>query len=83
MSRIPRIPAQLAGCALVGAIALVTAWTWLRLSGQRTLSGAAIVTCMLISVAAALAVEATARRVRRGRPRRAHARPNPDTRKAA
>lgn len=78
MLRIPRIPtAELAGCALVGAIALAAAYTWLAVTGQRTLSAAAIVACTLISVAIALAVEHAIRRVRRDRPRRAHARPNP------
>lgn len=79
----PRIPEHLAGCALVGAIALGTAYGWLAWAGQDALSVPAIVACTLISVAVALAVEAVARRVRRGRPRRAHARmPRPFARSA-
>lgn len=78
----PRIPPILAQCALVGAIALTAAWTWLRLTGSRTLSPGAILACTVVSVAVALAVEAVALRTHRGRLRRAHARPHPKTRKA-
>jgi predicted Co/Zn/Cd cation transporter (cation efflux family) len=70
-----RIPPLLAGSILVGAIALATAWTWLHLTGARTLSPGAVIACTAVSVAVALALEHAARRVRRGRPRRAHARP--------
>ncbi len=71
----PRIPPLLAGCILVGAIAATVAGIWLYANGARSLSAAAIVACTAISVVIALAVESAARRIHRGRPRRAHARP--------
>jgi hypothetical protein len=73
----PRIPPLLAGCILVAAIAAATAGIWLYVRGARSLSPAAIVACTVISVVLALAVEAAVRHVRRGRPRRAHARTTP------
>lgn len=72
-----RIPTTLAECVLVAVIAAGTAWAWLYTTGQRTLTVAAIVTCTVISVVVALVVEAAIRRLRRGQPRRAHARPVP------
>ncbi|MFF7795591.1 hypothetical protein [Streptomyces sp. NPDC007991] len=78
------IPPILAQCALVSAIACGTAWAWLHLTGSRTLTPGAILACTAVSVALALAVEAAVQRTRRGRPRRAHARPHPSkNRKAA
>lgn len=72
-----RIPTPLAQCALVAGIAAGTAWAWLYATGQHTLTAGAVIACTLISVAVALALEAAVRWVRRGRPRRAHARPTP------
>jgi uncharacterized protein YybS (DUF2232 family) len=78
------IPPLLASSVLVGAIACGTAWAWLTLTQARILSPGAVIVCTAISVAVALAVEHAARLVRRGRPRRAHARPAPSkTRKTA
>lgn len=79
----PRIPPLLVGCALTGVISVATAWAWLALTGSRTLSPGAIVICAVASVTVALVVEHAMRALRRGRPRRAHARPTPKTRKAA
>lgn len=70
-----RIPAPLTECALVAAIAAGTAWAWMYTTGSRTLTAGAVVVCTLASVVLALGVEAALRQVRRGRPRRAHARP--------
>ncbi|MFF9287563.1 hypothetical protein [Streptomyces griseosporeus] len=78
-----RIPPLLIQCALVGAVALTTAVAWLRLTGSRALSPAAVIVCTVIAVVVSLAVEHLVRLVRRGRPRRAHARPHPKTRKEA
>lgn len=72
-----RIPTPLAECALVAVIAAGTAWAWLYATGQRTFTVGSAVACALISVVVALVVEAAIRRVRRGRPRRAHARTTP------
>jgi len=72
--RTPRMPAWLAECRLIAAIAVVTAWAWMYLTGQYTLTVGAVITCTVISVTVCLAVEAAVRHVRRGRPRRAHAR---------
>lgn len=63
-------------CVLVGGIACATAWGWLTLTEARALSPGAVIVCTLISVALALIVEAAVHRARRGRPRRAHARPH-------
>ncbi|MEW2402194.1 hypothetical protein [Streptomyces sp. NPDC046862] len=79
----PRISPLLASIALIAVTALATAWAWLTLTGSRVLTPGAVVACTVLSVALALLVEHAARRMRRGRPRRAHARPNPKTRKAA
>jgi cytochrome bd-type quinol oxidase subunit 1 len=65
-----------AQCVLIAVIALATAWTWLHATGQPALTRASVVACTAISVALALVVDAAARRVVRGRPRRAHARTN-------
>jgi len=73
----PRIPPFLAQAVLVGALAVGTAWAWLHLTGATHLTPGAVLACTFLSVAAALLVEAGVRRVRRGRPRRAHARPRP------
>jgi hypothetical protein len=78
---VQRIPPLLAQSALVGGIALGTAWAWIRLTDSGTLSPGAVIVCTAISVALALAVEAAIEAVRRGRPRRTHARPRPTTRK--
>lgn len=69
-----RVPPLLAECVLVGAIALTTACTWMLLAGTRTLSVNAVILCTLASVALAFAVEAIVKTIRRGLPRRAHAR---------
>lgn len=72
----------LAQCVLVGAIALGTAWAWIRLTDSGTLSPGAVIVCTAISVALALAAESAIGAVRRGQPRRAHARTTPtNTRK--
>ncbi|WP_157865104.1 hypothetical protein [Streptomyces prasinopilosus] len=73
----PRIPPLLAQAVLVGCTALATAWAWLTLTRARVLSPGAVIVCTVIAVTLALAVEAGVRRIRHGRPRRAHARPNP------
>lgn len=73
----PRTPPLLAQAVLVGAIAVGTAWTWLHSTGAHHLSAGAVLACTFISVTVALLVEAGVRRVRRGRPRRAHARTRP------
>jgi len=70
-----RIPPLLAQCVLVGGIAVGTAWGWLTLTATRRLSPGAVIVCTFIAVLLALAVEAGVERVRRGRRRRAHARP--------
>jgi hypothetical protein len=80
---VQRIPPLLAQCALVGGIALGTAWAWIHLTDSGTLSPGAVIVCTAISVALALAVEAAVEAVRRGRPRRAHARPQPENRETA
>jgi hypothetical protein len=81
---VQRIPPLLAQCALVGAIALGTAWAWIYLTNSGTLTPGAVIVCTAISVALALAAEAVIEAVRRGRPRRAHARTQPSKpRKAA
>lgn len=72
-----RIPTPLAQCALVAGIAAGTAWAWLYATGQHTFTLDAAIVCAFIAVVVALVVEAAIRRVRRGRPRRAHARPTP------
>jgi hypothetical protein len=64
----------LAQCALVGGIASATAWAWIRLTDSGTLAPGAVIVCTAISVALAFAAEAAIGAVRRGRPRRAHAR---------
>jgi hypothetical protein len=69
-----RIPPLLAQSVLVGGIALGTAWAWIRLTDSGTLSPGAVIVCTAIWVALALAAEAAIDAVRRGRPRRAHAR---------
>lgn len=81
----PRIPALLADCLLVGVIACATAWTWLHLTGARSLTMGAVIACTLVSVAVSLALEEAAKRVRRRRrPHRTHARPaNPAPRRPA
>lgn len=74
----------LAQCALVGGIAAITAYVWLHATGTRTFTVTGLFSCVAISVLAALFVEAIVARVRRGRLRRAHARPRPTKpRKAA
>jgi len=78
-----RIPPLLIDCAITGGIAIGAAVTWMTATGQHTLSVAAIVACTLISVVLALAADHIARRIRRSQPRRAHARPDTKTRKAA
>ncbi|AKZ60753.1 exported protein of unknown function (plasmid) [Streptomyces ambofaciens ATCC 23877] len=75
-----RIPPLLAQAVLVGGIALGTAFGWLTLTESRALSPGAVIVCTLISVALALVVETAVHRARRGRPRRAHARPHPTER---
>ncbi|MFJ4473287.1 hypothetical protein ACIP2X_38135 [Streptomyces sp. NPDC089424] len=70
-----RIPPIVAGCIAVGLIALATAWAWLAVTGSPHLTPPAVVACTVIAVAAHFALEALVRHVRRGRPRRAHARP--------
>lgn len=67
----------LAQCVLVAGIALVTGYVWLRVTGTRTFTVPGLFSCMAISVLTALAVEALVARARRGRLRRAHARPRP------
>ncbi len=64
-------------CVLIAVIALATAWGWLHATCQHALSPGAVVACTAISVVIALAVESAARRIHRGRPRRAHARTTP------
>lgn len=64
-------------CAFIAGIALATAWVWLHATGQHALTPGAVVACTVISVVLALAVDAAVRQVRRGRPRRAHARTTP------
>ncbi|RSN50533.1 hypothetical protein DMH12_24945 [Streptomyces sp. WAC 04229] len=71
-----RIPPLLAECVLVGAIAVGTSWTWIALTSTSALSPGAVIVCMVITVAVVFAVEAVAGQVRRGRRRRAHARPH-------
>ncbi|MEV8248133.1 hypothetical protein AB0R01_30820 [Streptomyces rochei] len=71
-----RLPLLLTECILVGGIALGTAYGWLTLTKSRALSPGAVIVCTLISVALALVAEAAVHRARRGRPRRAHARPH-------
>jgi hypothetical protein len=78
-----RIPPILAGSALVGGTAIATAWIWLRLTRARVLSPGAVIVCTIIAVALVLAIEETARRIRRGRIRRAHACPHTTGRKTA
>ncbi|MFK0288305.1 hypothetical protein ACIQVL_48715 [Streptomyces sp. NPDC090499] len=74
----------LAQCALVAGIALVTAYVWLRATGTRTFTVAGLFSCVAIFVLTALLIEALVARARRGRLRRAHARPRTSkTRKAA
>jgi hypothetical protein len=73
----PRIPTTVAECIPVAVIAAGTAWAWLYLAGARTLTVGAVIACAAITVAVDLALEAAIRRVRRGRPRRAHARTTP------
>jgi hypothetical protein len=77
-----RIPLVIAECALVAAIAAGTAWAWMYFTGSWTLTFGSILACTAITVAATHVVEAAVRRVRRGRRRRAHARPHPKIRKA-
>lgn len=72
-----RIPPLLAQCLLVGGIACAVAWTWLTLIHARVLSPGAVLVCTAVSVALALVVEHGVRRIRHGRPRRAHAQPAP------
>jgi hypothetical protein len=78
-----RISPLLAQSVLVGGIALGTAWVWLTLTRARVLTPGAVIVCTVIAVAAVLAVEAAVGRVRRGRRRRAHARPHTTGRKTA
>ena len=74
----------IAQCALVSGIALVTAYVWLRATDTRTFTVAGLFSCLAISVLTALLIEAAVARARRGRLRRAHARPRPtNPRKAA
>jgi hypothetical protein len=77
----PRIPPLLAGSILTGGTALAAAWTWMHVTGSRTLTVGAVIVCAAISVTTVLVLEAVVRRVRRGRPRRAHARTHPKPRK--
>lgn len=74
------VPPLIAECILVGAVALATAWTWLTLTDTRTFTAGGILACTGISVAVAMTVEAAVKRLRRGRPRRAHARPTREAR---
>ncbi|MFG2970850.1 hypothetical protein ACGFZS_47035 [Streptomyces sp. NPDC048288] len=53
----------------------MTAYVWLRATGTRTFTVTGLFSCLVISVLTGLAVEAVVARVRRGRLRRAHARP--------
>ena len=69
-----RIPTPLAECTLVAAIAAGTAWAWLYATDQDTFTLGATIGCALISVVVSLVVQAVIGWVRRGRPRRAHAR---------
>ncbi|WP_329474177.1 hypothetical protein OIE75_41045 (plasmid) [Streptomyces sp. NBC_01723] len=71
-----RIPPLLAQCVLLGVVAIGTGWAWIVLTGSRVLSPGAVIVCTIIAVAVALAVEAGAERILRGRRRRAHARPH-------
>lgn len=64
-----------AQAVLVAGIAVGTAGAWLHLTSARHLTPGAVIVCAFASVVAALLVEEVVRRVRRGRPRRAHARP--------
>jgi hypothetical protein len=59
-------------CLFLAAIAAGTAWLWLTLTRAQVLSPGAVLICAGISVAVALAVESAARRIRHGRPHRAH-----------
>ena len=61
----PSIPPLLAGCLLTGAIAIATGTAWIYTTGR--LGPGAIVLCAAISVTASLAVETTAREIRRRR----------------
>lgn len=72
-----RIPPLLAQSMLVGAIACGTAWTWLTLTSRHVLSPGGVIVCTIVSVTVALVLEHACRLVRRGRSRRAHARPVP------
>ena len=78
----PRIPPLLAQAVLLALIACATAWAWLHYTGAAYLTPGAAIVCALASVAVEMAVESVVRWARRGRSRRAHARPRPDTRKA-
>jgi hypothetical protein len=71
-----RIPPLLAQSLLVVATSVGTAGAWLTLTNTRALTPGAVIVCTVIAVALALAVEAGVARLRRGRRRRAHARPH-------
>jgi cytochrome c biogenesis factor len=77
-----RIPPILAQAVLVAAIAVASSGIWLYLTSAQDLTPGGILICTILTVAVAPAVEAAVRRVRHGRPRRAHARSHPNTRKA-
>lgn len=71
----PRIPSLLVQAVLVGAIAVATSGIWLHLTTTRQLTPGGVLICTILTVMLAPIVEAGVRRVRHGRPRRAHARP--------
>jgi hypothetical protein len=72
---VPRIPPILAQAVLVAAVAVGTYWGWLSLTRAQVLSPGAVIVCTAVTTLAVWAMEAVVRHARRGRPRRAHARP--------
>lgn len=70
-----RIPPLLVQAVLVAAIAVTAGGIWLHLTTAQRLSPGGVLICTILTVTLAPMVEAGVRRVRRGRPRRAHARP--------
>ncbi|MEV5451632.1 hypothetical protein [Streptomyces sp. NPDC052535] len=77
-----RLLLLLTQCVLVGGIACATAWAWLTYTDAPHLTVGSVIGCAFAAALLALLAEAVVRQARRGRPRRAHARPH-HPRKAA
>ncbi|MFE0207051.1 hypothetical protein [Streptomyces sp. NPDC058985] len=70
-----RLLLLLTQCVLIVAIACATAWAWLTFTAAPHLTLGSVIGCAFAAALLTLLVEAAVRQVRRGRPRRAHARP--------